>query len=70
MDILVIILGIALIVGYIANLVKVIQDALGSKNENAFMVALRIIGIFVPVLGSVLGYLNGKSKSSLTTGSL
>ena len=46
-----IILSIAILVGWIVNIVK-----LANSKEIDVLAILRIIGIFVPILGGVLGF--------------
>lgn len=48
-----IIIGIFMLVGWILNIVKLMQ----SKEFTPFVV-VRIIGIFVPVIGCIIGYMN------------
>ena len=51
---LLIVVAIAGIVGWISNLVQLFH---ASFDPLTGMVVLRIIGVFIPPLGSVLGYL-------------
>lgn len=46
----------AVIYGWVANLIAVIQAAQHPGIEITTMLVLRVIGIPVPVLGAILGY--------------
>lgn len=48
-----IIIGIFMLIGWILNIVKLIQ----SKEFTPFVV-VRIIGIFVPIIGCIIGYMS------------
>ncbi|MDG4856408.1 hypothetical protein [Mesorhizobium sp. WSM4982] len=47
---------IAVVYGWVANLIAVIQAAQHPGIEITTMLVLRVIGIPVPVLGAILGY--------------
>jgi hypothetical protein len=56
------ILAIILVIGWWKNLFKIIHSAL-NKGEITPMMAARTIGIFVPILGAILGYINDKPEA-------
>lgn len=52
--IIMLVLFAAVIVGYVMNIFKIFS-AMGSPITGLFIV--RIIGIFIPVLGGIIGYI-------------
>lgn len=53
MELLIIVLIMAAILGYVMNIVKLAKARMSFTGFHA----LRITGIFIPILGSVLGYI-------------
>lgn len=49
--------AIALVVGWVLNIVALFGLASAPVTEVTLMFILRVVGIFVPPLGGVLGYL-------------
>lgn len=47
-------LVLAFIYGYIANFVKLIVNF----NEDVFIKAVRFVGLFIPLLGALAGFIN------------
>jgi hypothetical protein len=54
MELLILVLIIAAILGYVMNIVKLVK---ARSNFSGFD-AVRIVGIFIPILGSVLGFID------------
>lgn len=51
MEILLPILAIVVLIGYLMNIVKLFRD-----RETSFSKAIRILGIFIPVIGIIYGW--------------
>jgi hypothetical protein len=49
-------LAVALIVGHISNIIQVVIWACGDAPQFTVYTVTKIVAVFVPVLGSVMGY--------------
>lgn len=49
--------AIALVLGWVLNIITLVSLATGPVTDVTLMFILRVVGIFVPPLGGVLGYL-------------
>ncbi len=58
MNILVLVFGLVLIfavVGYVLNIVKLVKS---DDSTDGFVLVLRVVGIFFPAVGAIMGYVN------------
>lgn len=53
MELLILVLIMAAILGYVVNIVKLVK----AKSNFSGLDAVRIVGIFIPILGSILGFI-------------
>ncbi len=50
----IVLLALVIIYGYVANIAKLVVNL----NEDVFVKIVRIIGVFVPLLGIIAGFIN------------